>query len=326
MSSDPIAPVVEFHEQISRLSAAGLPFDLGFHATGSPSNLPTLKAAMQRVEAALRLRVELHQPLPQAIAEATELTFRHRTALLAWINSGQPAMVLDSLTAGAQSRVQLDQRMGVSLIQPLVLFVLTLAAFGLLCTVTAPRLEAIYLQLWKQPTGLLVWLLAIRDALPIWLAVVAVMLLLSCIWWSRRAAGSKWRWLPGGKQYLDALRYAAFADQVAQLVERGVPVEQSLVLADADLAALLKSDAVHAPPLLNWALTNETGDEPLQNVFRFAANSYRQAAEQRSLGVRLVLPALLLSLVGGALVFAFGLSLFVPMTDLLKNIAIQGGV
>jgi type II secretory pathway component PulF len=325
MSQVSIAPVFAFHGQVMRLASTGLPIDLGLCSDGSPSSLPSLQSAMTRVEDVLRLRVGLGQPLPEAIAEAPELTPRYRALLLAWLDAEEPSAVLDSLTHAAQDRVRLSRELGVSLIEPMLLMLLTFAAFALLCTTTVPRFEAIYAQLWKKPPGVLAALIVLRDSMPIWIIVVPIILAMFWFWLMRRGSISSWRWFPGGKRYLESLRYATFADQVATLVNRGVTIDHSMMLADAELAASLKADPDSAPPLLRWAISGDVGNEPRQNVFHFVATSYRQIAEHRSLGLRLVLPAVLISIIGGTLVFVFGISLFMPMVDLMKQIALPGG-
>ena len=332
MQLDSIAPVVAFHGHVTRLSAAGLPMDLGICMDGAAATMPTIKDSIERVEEALRLRVGLGQSLVDAIAAAPELASRHRAALSTWLASDGSTAALDLLTHAAQDRAVLNRRFGVSLIQPFLLMLLTFAAFALLCSTSVPRLEGIYLQLWKKPPGVLAWLLVVRDAMPIWIVAVPICLLaLAWFCFARGATVSRWLWIPGAKRYLDSLRHAAFADQVATLLDQGMTVDRSMLLVDADLTASLKDNSGGNQPLIGsdkslmkWAMSGEVGDEPMGNVFRYFANCYRQAAEHQASGIRIILPAVLTTLVSGVLVFIFGISLFVPLVDLMHELVLPG--
>jgi len=326
MTPDLIAPVVTFHQQLTRLSAAGLPFDLGLQHDQSASSHVEILNAIKRVEDALRLRVELGQPLVDAINAATELTPRHRASLLASLDSGDAPAIFESLSQPARSRARVLRQVGISTVQPFVLMLLTFLAFILLCLTTIPRLEMFYAQLWKQPSRALNWLLTLRDTMPIWSVLLPVLFISVWFYISRRSSLGAWRWMPGATRYLESMRLANFADQVATYIDRGISRDHAMALADANLAAELNTHPSDAPPLLRWALMGDLGDEPAENVFRFVASSYRQSAEQFSLGWRVVLPAALLPIFGGALVFAFGLSLFVPMIELMKELTLPRGI
>lgn len=326
MTPDLIAPVVTFHQQLTRLSAAGLPFDLGLQRDQSASSHDEILNAIKRVEDALRIRVELGQPLVDAINAAAEFTPRHRAGLLAWLDAGDAPAIFESLTQSARSRSRLLRQVGISTVQPFVLMLLTFLAFILLCLTTIPRMEAFYAQLWKQPSQALSWLITLRETMPIWSVLLPVLVIGVWIYLYKRSSVGAWRWLPGANRYLESMRLANFADQVATYIDRGISRDHAMALADASLAAKLNTHPSDAPPLLRWALTGDLGDEPAENVFRFVASSYRQSAEQFSLGWRVILPAVLLSIFGGAMVFAFGLTLFVPMIELMKELTLPGGV
>jgi len=325
MTQDPIAPVVAFHEQLARLSAAGLPFDLGTEVNGSPSSRTGIRNAINRVETALRLRVELGQPLQDAIGAASELTLRHRTSLLTWLETEDVSSAFESLTQTVQYRVQAGRRVSVSMIQPFVLALLTSLAFIILCATTIPKLEAIYTQLGKPPSGALTCLIILQKTMPVWGVLIPVLIGVIWLCFLRASTMGRSRWFIGGSRYLESMRLAQFADQVAAFVDRGIPRDRAFSMADSKIASQALTNPLTLPPLLRWAMSGNFGNEPVPAIFRFVANSYREIADQHATGWQVFVSKLSLSLFGGLLVFGFGLSLFVPVIDLLFELSSPGG-
>ena len=313
-------PIVVFNDQLRRLSTAGLPLDLGLSDSAKITDHQSLPQWINQAENALRIRLELGQPRWAAIDQATELTPRYRTALKTWLETND-VIAFESFVQPAQYQIRRRHQVGIALLPPLLVAVVAFAAFVILCSITVPKWEAVYVQLWKQPTGMLVFLQQARTTMPIWSVAIPIGILISCFVWYRYSTTRNWGWLPGGAHYYAAQRHAGIADRLASLLERNVPLATALQIADPDFAADFKSNPSGVPPLIRWALTGDLGNEPMPKVLRFVASSYRDIAGQFAGGLRIAVPTGLVVIASGLLVFLFGLCLFMPITEILKTIA-----
>ena len=69
--------------------------------------------------------------------------------------------------------------------------------------------------------------------------------------------------------------------------------------------------------MLQWALGDEVNSDDKANALRFSARAYHELARSRTLQWQAWFPVVLGALLGGGLVIMFGLSLFVPMIEML---------
>lgn len=182
---------------------------------------------------------------------------------------------------------------------------------------------------------------AARHWLPVWGPLVPLLILAAVLLW-RRGSGKTHAWIPLAGRYAATVAHANFADQLATLMEKDVPLPEALELASgvtgnhALVAASAALAAAHQrgetltaddervrrlPPMLRWALTGDLGDQPLPEILRFAAQTYRQSAERQAAVWRVALPALIGALVGGAIVLAYGLSMFGSLIGMLRDMA-----
>jgi hypothetical protein len=112
MSQNPLAPVIAYHDQLKRLSAAGVALDLGLEKNDAPSKHRDVLKAIQRAEVALQLRVGLGQPLVDAVFAARELTPKYRASLLSWIETADIPTAFDPLTKSARDFVRVRRQLG----------------------------------------------------------------------------------------------------------------------------------------------------------------------------------------------------------------------
>jgi general secretion pathway protein F len=189
---------------------------------------------------------------------------------------------------------------------------------------------------------------AIARSLPVW-GVVAVAFILFAVWFIWRSArsnaissGSGFRARLTGTATTDSeVRTAAFADWLALLLSSGAPEEESLRLASEasgdprlqqparPLGGALLEDAVAGdderrfwrfPPFLRWALGRSDALQRTQSL-RVAADVYRDSARRSSKRAAVVVPIVASAVIGGGAVLLYGLSLFVPLTEMLRGVA-----
>ncbi len=145
MSDITFQRVLAFNRELLALTTTGLPLDLGV----VPSE--TTAGKLERINAALSTRVQRGQGIEQAISEESELTPQYRAALLTWLRCDDPSVALDGLATPAVARRQLGLSIRQSMLYPLIVLTLTYFGFLYLCSVTAPKIEAIYQQLAQAP-------------------------------------------------------------------------------------------------------------------------------------------------------------------------------
>ncbi|WP_417730304.1 hypothetical protein [Rosistilla oblonga] len=344
MPESPLTKIVDFHKELLSMQRLGLPMELGFE--GPPN---ALASQLEQIQRRLALRIERQGDLIQAIASDPDLPKPYRSALSTWVQCEHPTEVLDQLSAAASARRDLHGQMGIALIGPLILVVVVYFGLISLCLVVAPRLEAIYAQMWLPVSGSLRLIGMLRDAMPIWVPGVPVLAILAIVWWSLRRGRSRFGWLFGGRRYFKSLQTAAYARHVAALLDVGCSTGKALAsvgplpLQSHDLGGELATANVYLstaeeigqqvppddptiaalPPMLRWALVGQLDGQSRSQVLREVAAIYSDAATSQARRWRVVLPMLLSGGIGGLLVLAYGLGLMLPYVDLLYKIATQ---
>jgi type II secretory pathway component PulF len=337
MSDVSLQQASALNQELCSLSSIGLPLDVGVEGQGQE-----VVDKLQKFESLLATRVQRGSTVDQAIADEPQLPSKYRAALLAWLRCEDPTLVLDAISKPAEARQQFRRNIGHTLVYPLI--VLSLAYFGFiyLCQVTVPGIEALYRQLWREPSDSLSMLMTSRALMPIWVPLVPLLLVLVLLWWRSRSSQLSWSWVPGNKRYFTALQNADLAEQLAMLVDSRYSIDRSL-----ELVGLLRGTAPVAtrdqpagtgraqspainpkasmPSLLRWALSGDLGGEPLPRVLHFVAQTYRQTAQRQQTIWRVAVPAICGVLLGGAFVLGYALTLFVPVVQLLKDVALPGG-
>ncbi|MGV3485765.1 MAG: hypothetical protein ACO1RT_15215 [Planctomycetaceae bacterium] len=328
--------VLAFHRELAALSATGLPIapDLGRSHRELESNL-------ERINASLSLRTELGQSIEQAVAEDANLPRRYRDELLVWLRCDRPSLVLNSLSRRVADSRDIKHEVNVVLIQLLVIATLTYLAFIGLCLWTNPQIDAIYVQLDRSPDWISAWLATMRAWLPVWGVGLPILFAGLLWWWRSRIGQGEWAWLPGATDYLAAVRNANLTHHLAALLEDGLSLTESLPLAvslaDGPSMVTVKSTAgAFGPqraevvpieslaPMLRWALNEESHGQSVATALRFSAEAYRKLAEQYRRRWLRWAPAVLGTLFGGMLVLIYGLSVFLPVIWLLRDLAIPG--
>jgi type II secretory pathway component PulF len=188
------------------------------------------------------------------------------------------------------------------------------------------------------------------------LAIIPPMVLvaLAIVWWYRSsralvvdAAGARrWLgWLPVAPRIATHSRSAALAEILGLLVEQDVPVHDAIVLAadctgdqglmnnarqvsaaivsgaPADQYAKLLDDF---PPLLAWLSVSKARQPTTVTLARHCADTYRRRVARETQWLRDFLPIWLIAVVGGLVVFAYALSIFLPLTELLERLSHTG--
>lgn len=344
MSNVTLNDVLALNEELVALAEVGIPLPLapGLAPGASPEKFA---GVIKQINSSLTLRSELGQSLISATAENQELPPVYRSALEAGLRSNRLSATLDGISRQVTADHELRSTIGRSLVPPLIIVCLAYFGFIALCLFYSPTVEGMYAQVGQAPSQSTRFLIAMREWLPYWATFFPLLLLGAVLLW-RRGWGGWQGWVPGARRYATSVRNANFAHQLTVLIENGLSLADSLpvaaavtgdaglIAASAELSEVMSLEHANEkplavdsetllalPPILRWALTCDLGEQSLPDVLRFAEKTYRSAAECRAATWRLVLPATIGAVLGGAVVLAYALSLFGPFVQLLKDIA-----
>lgn len=304
-----IEEFIAFNRQLITLVQAGLPVELG---DGTPS--PRVGEQLLQINSRIALQVGLGQTVDEAIAADAFVPAPYRAAWETWFHGNRPIEALNALSSQGEARREMQVNVGNSLIQPLIILSLVYVGFIYLVLVAARQLEATYQQLGESPSASLQFLTAAREWLPLWGVLVPMTVLLGIwLWWSKSGEWS-YPWLPGRKRFVESISKANFADNVARLLDTHHSLSESLQLV-GPLDAKSK-----LPSMLRWAFATEVEEASRVHLLRSAARVYRGSAKREITRWRNWLPVIVGVFSGGLMVLGYGLSLFVPMVELLKSL------
>jgi|GEM_PF-2176560 len=341
MPDSQLQPIDHFHHELKSLAAAGIPVKLGI--VGDEQQL---NSALDDIRASLRVRVSLGQTLQQAIQQDERLPERYRAVAQAWLTIDTPAMVLDAATEAEPLDLRWDRSIALSLLQTLVTLVMATIGMFVASLWLSPKVDAIYRQLNQTPTAAARFLAAAREGVPIW-ATAATAALVSSAWlWYRHSHDWARRWaayLPMIRRRQLMVNRARFADYLANWLQHDLPLADGIRLATAlsgnvspgadaaahDGSVPKTADAQSTdtpqnlvlPPLINWAVHEQRGDEPVASRLRAVADVYRAIADRQLAQWVRYIPMIAAAGLCGLAVLMYGMGVFLPVIGLLKDVA-----
>ena len=125
--------------------------------------------------------------------------------------------------------------------------------------------------------------------------------------------------------YMAAAQRAGMAVRVTRMVEHGVPTSEAMELElDGVGQGANHSDPSAPPPLLKWALSPDVDDQSRPAVTKMVAEIYDRACDRKARIWGTVASATVGILVAGVLVFGYSTTVFLAMTELLRDFALKG--
>ncbi len=301
--------LIAFNQQLLTLIQAGVSVELG-----GESQADTVAEQLSKINSRIALQVGLGQTVDRAMAEDTLLPAAYRVAWKTWFHGGRPIEALNALTTQAEARREMQSNVGNSLMQPLIVLSLVYFGFIYLVLVAAKQLEVTYDQLGEPPSASLGFLIFAREWLPLWGVLLPAVLMFAVWYWWHKSGTWSYSWLPGSSRFIESISKANYAENVAKLLDTHHSLSESLEI----VGPLERNSAL--PSILRWAFAAEVEDSSRVNLLRFAARTYRDSAKREATRWRNWLPVMLGVFLGGAMVLAYGLSLFTPMIELLETL------
>ena len=334
-----------FNHHLAVLVAADVPLDLGLSGDESTALLE-----LDRIGSTVLRRLNRGESLSQALeGDDAEVPAEFRGAIQFGLRAGNIASALPGSGEIAESVDNSRRAFESSLVYPLVICVLAYLGLIGFSTYLVPTLLATYADLKVSPGAGLQILRAFRVAMPYWVVLLPCLLIVGLVWWlrSNRRASSRYatigalRWLPGTSRIVFQERCSRFAESLADLLEKNVPLNEALpiagelsgdvnLLAGAISAAGMETDSQPAddhteaqrfPPFLRWAIWQAEPSSGREQALRIAARFYNTSAQQRAQRQRTLLPIGTIVFIGGTVTLLYGLALFIPVVELLHTLA-----
>ena len=344
-----IDQLLALNEEIAALVRAGVPLERGLVVAGRD-----LHGRLGRIATALSRRLNRGESLPDALeGEEQSIPPLYRAVVEAGARSGRLPIALEGLAKYVRGYADARSAIGLALWYPLLVLTLAYALFIGLVSMAVPRFVQAFASLGLAEAAPLRWLSWVGDSVPYWWPVGPILLFLLLIAWLRsgRAArfqAGSWSWLwlfPWMRSILANYETANFAELLGLLLEHRVPYPSALVLAaestgDARLtraarqladaiargespaSALGKIDRGTFLPMMRWVLATGQEQGSLVAALQNLAGVYRKRASYQAEKLAVFLPTILMIGIGASATLLYGLALFIPLTNMLRELAV----
>lgn len=332
---------VVLNDEIRAFVRAGIPLDVGLSGTASRCD-GLLRGVAERIAD----RTAQGQSLPEAIAaEGSAVPVEYRALLMAGLRTGRLPEVLTSISELGESVSRLMRQLRLALVYPAIVLGLAYALFVGLMLFLVPTLWRTHELFRTEESLFLRGLLFASNSVELWgiglPAAVGVLWVFLRVWRSLFGGSPKsmdgFGWLPGARD----ISVARFAHVLSVLVQYGVPFPEAARLsgdaarsgrirtASNELARAVESgDSVQdalsnnrtLPAFLKWLMAIGGQQGSLAASLRQAAGVYEQRALTRLDRFRRIVPPTIVLVFGGIITLTYGLSVFIPMTELLKSL------
>jgi type II secretory pathway component PulF len=304
-----VEAIQQFHRELLGIASLGIPLDLGFTRTKQDLS-----------EALDEIAVSIQQSLSEAplnavtVSEIPDLSPNYRSALATWLATDGSPIAFESLVMPGVVRQQARKLWNASMLQPLVILALSYFVMIYICSVTVPKLEAVYAQTGHAPGIGASIMIAMRKLLMVWIPAVPILVACLIFYRIKRTQTISSKFIDSTKTNQQALADLATA-RLAELLRVDIALPKALELVP-QLSQL---------PLMQWAISEKTNKERVL-ALQFATATYRRIAEVRCDRMRSWVPPLAMGLVGGGIVLLVGLSVFWPVAELLYHLTKPEGV
>jgi type II secretory pathway component PulF len=344
-----IDQLLAINDEIAALIKAGVPLERGLLVAGRD-----VRGRLGQIAESLSQRLSRGESLPEAIeGEGRLFPPLYRAVVEAGARSGQLPIALEGMARYVRGYGEARAAIGLALWYPLLVLTLAYALFVGLVSTAVPRFVDAFESLRLGVAAPLRFLAWIGEWAPYWWPVGPVVLFILFLAWVRsgmatsfRAGSWSWLWIfPWMKSLLANYETANFAELLGLLLDHHVPYPSALVLAaestgDARMArgarqladgltrgepaaiALKKVDRKTFLPMTRWVLATGAEQGSLVAALHNLAEVYRKRAQYQSDRLAVFLPTVLMIGIGATATFLYALAVFIPLTNLLREITI----
>lgn len=222
--------------QLASLVRSGLPLDEALHATGKQAHKPNIK----RIVLGVRTKVLEGFSLAQAMAEnPAAFNDMYRALVRAGESSGYLGPVLERLADYTQSSQQIQARIKMAMIYPIVLLLISLGVITALMAFVVPKLVGIFAHSHHELPFLTKVLISVSGFIVNYgvFLIVGIIVLIIGIRKLLKVEANLRRWhgvqlrLPVIGELVQQVNAARFAATLSLLSSSGVPLLQALTIA-----------------------------------------------------------------------------------------------
>ncbi len=340
--------LVALNEEIVALVRAGSPLERGLARTGEE-----LSGRLSAIASVLSNRMQRGESLVEALdAEKNAIPPLYRAVVEAGARTGDVSTALQGLTRYLRGYSEARSAIGVALWYPILIVTLAYALFLGIVLHIVPRFREAFEVLGLPVTRPLAFVEGLGRSAWYWWPIWPIALLLIAVAWWRSGRSARfdpkgWSFLgifPWMRSLLADYQSAGFAELLALLLENKIGYPQALSLAAEATGNGLLIDEAHAisrdmeqgrsagealrkapgkafSPLLRWVLTNGQDQGSIVQALRNLAPMYRKRAAFKADKLRIFLPVIVMVLVGASTTLLYALTLFLPLSGMLNELA-----
>ncbi|MFK7778078.1 MAG: type II secretion system F family protein [Gimesia sp.] len=340
--------LIALNEEMISLVQAGIPLELGLREMGNE-----LPDRLGKISSKLAEKMERGYSLSEAMnSEGNRFPKVYRVIVEAGIKSGKLTVALEEMSNYAWELFHLRRQIGMAMIYPLIVFSLAYGLFLVFLFEMLARFNLAYEVFRMEDSQSLHLLNVMESTVVYWGMIPPLLLFVFAILWMRTGSSQLLNfkgtsrligWIPGVQKIANYYRYGNFAELMSLLIQQNIPFAESIVLAaeatgDDQLVLSanqmaerhLKSQVESSdsakeygwPPLLTWLLTTNNHHGELSQALKNAADMYRRKAMNYSRWFRILFPIFTGTIIGGGTVLCYSLVLFLPFSDMLKQLAL----
>lgn len=343
-----IDQLLALNDEIAALIRAGVPLERGLIVAGRD-----LRGRLGRIATALSRRMAQGESLTQALdGEEQTIPRLYRAVVKAGVQSGRLPIALEGLARYVQGYAEARAAIGLALWYPLMVVCLAYVLLLGFLYIVVPRIVDASDVLGIGATSPFHLLARLGELMPYWWPVGPILLLVLLIAWVTSGSASRFQagarsWLclfPWMRSILANYETANFSELLGLLLEHRVPYPSAIVLAaestgDARLSrgarqlaeAISRGDSAAAAletidrrtflPMMRWVLATGQEQGSLVVALRNLASVYRARAKYQADKLSVFLPTILMVVIGASATLGYGLALFIPLSNMLRELS-----
>lgn len=347
MQTASLDDLIAINDQLVALAEAGVRLDLGL-----PAGKQTIAAELEHCTGLITRQVAAGRSLEQVLRDEPAGLPPAYCRLVELGLHGKLSEGLQHARTTVETTGRTRSELRLAFFYPLIVCVLAFCGLLFFGNFFEPIVGGVYEDFEIEKPETLNGLGWLNQTTPVWLCLLALAALYLIFRSFSRTTGSRsttassadpmWpRWLhffPGVKRSVYWQHCAQLAQSLATRLQEGQSLQQALQYAAGEvheprvrlatqslgetlakhIAPTASDPKLHAmPPLLRWALTENSPGLDRAKTLTMVADNYRHTAGVHSDRVMVSLPAVACIVIGGGATLLYALALFVPLVDFL---------